>query len=270
NPAYLRRLYLEGRITREKYEELMALREYLLARRAAAKARAVAERVEELNVGKKMREIEREAVQRSRQAYMELIRRLAVKDWEREIAKRVEELLKAGVSREEAARRAVSEVVGDVERLVRGVYEPLLEMHMGAFSKFAAFFRQITGVEPKTAREAAELLVGARIEGERVVVDPSVRVRFLRSAEQFWALWEEYWLSRSVPYDARRYARAVAVDEIRASLPTLRAVAVARAVAIGAVKPEEAEKMLRPPLKELTLGAEEYVGRATPFERGVS
>ncbi|MGC9117338.1 MAG: hypothetical protein ACP5ID_07075, partial [Conexivisphaera sp.] len=199
NPAYLRRLYLEGRITREKYEELMALREYLLARRAAAKARAVAERVEELDVGKKMREIEREAVQRARQAYMELLRKLAVKDWEREIAKRVEELLKAGVSREEAARRAVSEVVGDVERLVRGVYEPLLEMHMGASAKFAAFFRQVTGVEPKSAREAAELLVGARIEGERVVVDPSVRARFLRYAEQFWALWEEYWLSRPVP-----------------------------------------------------------------------
>ncbi|MCU7788220.1 DUF1380 domain-containing protein, partial [Pyrobaculum sp. 3827-6] len=236
NPAYLRRLYLEGRIPREKYEELMALREYLLARRAAAKARAVAERVEELAVAQKMREIEREAVQRSRQAYMELIRKLAVKDWEREIEKRVEELVKAGVPREEAVRRAVSEVVVDVERLVRGVYEPLLEMHMGASAKFSAFFRQITGVEPKTAREAAELLVGARVEGERVVVDPSLRARFLRHAEQFWALWEEYWLSRPVPYDARRYARAVAVDEIRASLPTLRTVAVARAVAIGAVR----------------------------------
>ncbi|MCU7788456.1 hypothetical protein ODS41_11095 [Pyrobaculum sp. 3827-6] len=270
NPAYIRRLYLEGRITREKYEELMALREYLLARRAAAKARAVAERVEEFAVAQKMREIEREAVQRSRQAYMELLRKLAVKDWEREIAKSVEELMRGGAPREEAVRRAVSEVVGDVERLVRGVYEPFLELHMGASAKFSAFFRQITGVEPKTAREAAELLVGARVEGERVVVDPSVRVRFLRSAEQFWALWEEYWLSRPVPYDARKFARAVAVDEVRASLPTLRTVAVARAVAIGAVRPEEAEKMLRPPVKELTLGAEEYVGRATPLERGVS
>jgi hypothetical protein len=45
-------------------------------------------------------------------------------------------------------------------------------------------------------------------------------------------------------------------------------VAVARAVAIGAVKPEEAEKMLKPPVKELTLGVEEYVGRVTPLERG--
>ncbi|MCU7788917.1 hypothetical protein ODS41_13450, partial [Pyrobaculum sp. 3827-6] len=194
----------------------------------------------------------------------------AVKDWEREITKSVEELMRGGVPREEAVRRAVSEVVGDVESLVRGVYEPLLELHMGAFSKFAAFFRQITGVEPKTAREAAELLVGARVEGERVVVDPSLRARFLRHAEQFWALWEEYWLSRPVPYDARKFARAVAVDEIRASLPTLRAVAVARAVAIGAVRPEEAEKMLRPPVKEYTLGVEEYVGRVTPLERGVS
>ncbi|MEM4438751.1 MAG: hypothetical protein QW680_08970, partial [Pyrobaculum sp.] len=269
NPAALREMYLRGKITREEFQQLLAIREYLLGRRAYLRARALREAVDEERVAEKVRELERKMLAISKEAYLALVRDLALTDWRELVERRAEELARSGVQREEALLTAVREAVERVEARVKAVYEPVLQMHLGAFDRLTRILREYLGREFNSPRELAEALVGIRLEGDRLVEDNSARVLFLAHAHRIWAAWEEHWFSRPLPYDPRKYAVATALDEIAVRLPTLRVVATARAVVLGAVRPEEAERLL--PLKlrsiEPTLGAEERVGRFTPFDK---
>ncbi|MEM4898281.1 MAG: hypothetical protein QXR18_08820, partial [Pyrobaculum sp.] len=122
NLEYLRRLYAEGKITREQYEQLFLLVQEVRAARAAQWAKYVRERVDEEAVLRAAMEAHREAVQKSTGAFYALLYDLAILD----------------VSDPRAA-------VERIEARVKAVYEPIARFHHGAFERLWTVFRLAVG-----------------------------------------------------------------------------------------------------------------------------
>ncbi|RFA92824.1 hypothetical protein [Pyrobaculum aerophilum] len=134
NLDYLRRLYAEGKITREQYEQIFLLVQEVRAARAAQWAKYVRERVDEEAVLRATMEAHREAVQRSTGAFYALLYDLALLD----------------ISDPRAA-------VERIEERVRRVYEPVAKFHHGAFDRLWTVFRLAVGEKPgavKTPRDS--------------------------------------------------------------------------------------------------------------------
>ncbi|MEM1803602.1 MAG: hypothetical protein QXR80_03780, partial [Desulfurococcaceae archaeon] len=215
NLEYLRRLYVEGKITREQYEQIFLLVQEVRAARAAQWAKYVRERVDEEAVLRAAMETHREAVQKSTGAFYALLYDLAILD----------------VSDPRAA-------VERIEARVKAVYEPMAKFHHGAFDRLWTVFRLAVGEKPsavKTPRDLAQWLVENR---ERVLQAGAGLV------ETWQEVWAAHWSSAKTPYSPYRFAEVEAVRNISRELPTLYVIGLARGVVLGARPVEEAKRAL--------------------------
>ncbi|MEM4964095.1 MAG: hypothetical protein QXT13_08105, partial [Pyrobaculum sp.] len=215
NLEYLRRLYVEGKITREQYEQIFLLVQEVRAARAAQWAKYVRERVDEEAVLRAAIEAHREAVQKSTGAFYALLYDLAILD----------------VADPRAA-------VERIEARVKAVYEPIARFHHGAFERLWTVFRLAVGEKPsavKTPRDLAQWLVENR---EKVLQAGAGLV------ETWQAVWVAHWSSASVPYSPYRFAEVEALRGINRELPTLYIIGLARGVVLGARPVEEAKRAL--------------------------
>ncbi|MGC8584237.1 MAG: hypothetical protein ACP5MH_11025, partial [Thermoproteus sp.] len=236
SPVHLRRMLLEGRISREQYEEALAAREIALAKRAAVwlasgapaeAARAWAKAVEE-----------------SARALRALGAELA-RDWGAWVEERARRMAASGRRAGEAYGEALGEAERRLEELIKAVYSPLTAVRGDAFAQLVAAVKAAlpedlaAGLEARSPRELARALLGVgEGPGGGIRLDPALRVKLLEAFPILEAAWRERWAPAPFP----ETSEALALAEARARLPSLMAVSAARALALGAARPEDLAK----------------------------